>query len=728
MAEPNRPDRTGVIVAVLCFAGVVVAMMTTLLVPLLGKLPALLGASSSDAAWVITSALLAGAVATPVLGRLADLHGKRRMLVVALLLLVLGSVVCALSSSMVPLVIGRALQGCSVGVTPLGISLMRDTIPPKRLGSAVALMSSSLGIGSAIGLPISAFVLEHADWHMLFVGAGALGALTLALVIFAVPESSVRATGRFDVAGALGLSAGLVCLLLAISKGSDWGWDSRTTLGFIAGAVVLLAGWGAFELRTPSPLIDLRVSARRQVLLTNAASVMIGFAFYGSQLVPPQLLQLPTSTGYGLGQSMVAAGLCVAPLGLFMMLVSPVSARLITTRGPKAALLVGLAVVAVGYAAGLWLTSAVWQLVLLCAVVGIGVGLAFGAMPALIIQAVPRAATGAANGLNSLMRSIGLSTSSAVTGMVLASMTTRVQHASVPSLTGFRTALLVACAASVLGLVCAAFLPSTRHAPAGAVAVPVARPVRGIQGRTLGPDGAALPEAAITLIDRGGRQLGRAVSQADGRYELDWPGGGHYVLLGTAAGYQPEAVPLTGGDTAVEFDIVFTGIGRLAGGVRDAVHGNPLAGATVAAIDTSGQVIRSSVTGDDGAFDLTNLTLGRHTVAVTAPGRQAVALPVEVTGGTAGRMTAELWPTPSVSGTVRSRQGRPLPDIQVSLLDPAGNIITSCLTDVDGSYYFTDVIVGEYTIMATGHAPATAALTVSKAGTDSFDLALGHRA
>jgi MFS family permease len=450
-------------VAVLSFSGIVVSLMQTLIVPLIPSLPRLLHTSASNTSWAITATLLAGAVATPVLGRLGDMYGKRRMLLVSVGLLVVGSVVCALSDSLAPMVVGRALQGFSIGVIPLGISIMRDELPPERLGSAMALMSSSLGVGGALGLPGAAALAEHADWHLLFWGSAGLGVVVAGLVVAVVAESPLRGGGRFDLLGAVGLSVGLLCLLLGISKGADWGWGSGTTLGSFVAAAVVLVSWGWWELRVTGPLVDLRTTMRRQVLVTNLASVVIGFALYAMSLVLPQLLQLPSATGYGLGQSMLTAGLVLGPSGLVMMAVSPLSARMSTAWGPKVSLMVGSMVIAVGYGLAVVFMTQVWQLVVVASVIGAGIGLAYAAMPALIMGAVPRSETGAANGLNSLMRSIGTSTSSAVVGVVLAHMTTRLGPVALPSLTGFRVTLLIGGGAAVVAFLIAALNPSRRR-------------------------------------------------------------------------------------------------------------------------------------------------------------------------------------------------------------------------------------------------------------------------
>ncbi|WP_328948382.1 MFS transporter [Streptomyces sp. NBC_00184] len=558
-----RPSKAGRgIVPVLAFAGITVAVMQTLLVPVIKDLPALLNTAPSNATWVMTATLLAGAVSTPIMGRLGDLNGKRRMLLASLAVMVVGSLICAFTDDLVIMIVGRALQGFAMGAIPLGIGIMRDELPREKLGSAMALMSSSIGVGGGLALPAAALVAQHADWHTLFFGSAGLGVLAMGLTVLAVPETSLRAPGRFDVTGALGLSLGLVLLLLPITKGSDWGWTSGTTLGLIAAALVVLVLWGLFELRSDAPLVDLRTTARREVLLTNLASIMVGVAFYAVSLVLPQLLQLPSSTGYGLGQSMVVAGLCVAPLGLTMMFVAPVYARISARYGPKMTLMLGMLVIAIGYGAGLGLMSAAWQTIVIAVVLGAGIGLAYSSLPALIIGAVDASETGAANGLNTLMRSIGTSVSSAVIGMVLANTSVRMGSVSVPSMEGFRTSFMIATGAVLVGLVLAAFLPSARKtsAPvllassaaddaareAGAPLPAVARQhpgSDGFRGRVLEADGTPVAGANVTLIDRHGRQAGLTTTDAQGRYALAAPGSGSFVLAGSAAGYAPRARP-----------------------------------------------------------------------------------------------------------------------------------------------------------------------------------------
>ncbi|MDR7385604.1 MFS transporter [Promicromonospora iranensis] len=451
----------------LALAGITVSLQQTFVIPLLPHLPTLLHTTPGNASWALTATLVAGAVSIPIAGRLADMWGKRRILLSCLALLVVGSAVTALSASLGWFVAGRALQGTAAGVVTLGVSLLRDHLPSHRLASATSVMSTSLGIGASLGIPLSALLAQYADWRVLFWTAGGLAAVAGLLVLLVVPRTSRPPGGRFDPLGALLLSGALVGLFLAISQGGTWGWTGVATLGSFAGAATLLVLFCVWELRTVQPLIDLRVSRRPQVLLTNTASLVFGFSMLTSSLVFTQLLQMPTATGYGFGESMLVAGLLQAPGGACMIAMSPVSAMISVRSGPRTALMVGASVVVCSYVfAALW-HSELWQLLVCSALVGCGIGLAYGAMPSLIMSAVPVSQTAAANSLNNLCRSLGTTTASAVTGLLLATMTTTVSGHVVPDRTAFTIILLIGASAALLALVIAAFIrrrrPATTH-------------------------------------------------------------------------------------------------------------------------------------------------------------------------------------------------------------------------------------------------------------------------
>ncbi|MFD6555596.1 MFS transporter [Streptomyces sp. NPDC058398] len=455
-------------IPVLAFGGILMAVMQTVVVPLLPDLPRLTGASAGAVSWMVTATLLAGAVLTPVLGRAGDMYGKRRVLLTALAMMTVGSLMCALTSQIGVLIVARALQGAAAAVVPLSISILRDELPPERTGSAVALMSSTVGIGAALGLPLAALVVQYANWHVMFWATTALGAFGTALAWWAVRESPVREPGRFDTVGALGLAAGLVCLLLAVSEGGTWGWTSPRILALFAACAAVLTLWWRQQLRTERPLVDLKLAARPRVALPHIAALLTGFSFYGNSLVTAQLVQAPTATGYGLGLSIVATGLCLLPGGVTMLLLSPVSARISAARGPRITLALGTTIIASGYVLRIADSRDLWAIILGATVCSIGTTFAYSALPTLILRAVPAGQTASANGVNVLMRTIGQAVCSAAVAAVLVHHTSLVAGAPVPTLHGYLLAFVMA--GTVALVACAAALsiptdPASRETP-----------------------------------------------------------------------------------------------------------------------------------------------------------------------------------------------------------------------------------------------------------------------
>ncbi|GHJ42397.1 MFS transporter [Streptomyces sp. TS71-3] len=500
--DPTAADQGGIrarmTVPVLAFGGILMAVMQTVVAPLLPDLPRLTGASAGSVSWMVTATLLTGAVLTPVLGRAGDMYGKRRVLLIALALMTVGSVLCAMTSDIRLLIAARGLQGAAAAVVPLSISILRDELPPARTGSAVALMSSTVGIGAALGLPLAAIIVQYANWHVMFWATSGLGALGLALAWWAVRESPVRSPGRFDTPGALGLAAGLVCLLLGVSQGGQWGWTSPGILGLFAGCVLIMALWWRQQLRAERPLVDLRLASRPGVALPHLAALLAGFAFYANSLVTAQLVQAPTATGYGLGLSIVGSGLCLLPSGIIMLLFSPVSARISAARGARVTLALGALVIALGYVLRIADSRALWAVILGAAVVSTGTTLCYSALPTLILRAVPGDQTASANGVNVLMRTIGQAVCSAAVAAVLVHHTMPLGGQPVPTLHGYLLAFVMA--GTVALIACAVALavpadpgrPGTRagsSADGGGTLVGASAAGSGTSERTDGPAG-----------------------------------------------------------------------------------------------------------------------------------------------------------------------------------------------------------------------------------------------
>jgi predicted MFS family arabinose efflux permease len=470
MPQATRPGRLTVPVLALC--AVLMAVMQTAIVPLLPELSRLTGASLGAVSWMVTATLLAGAVFTPILGRAGDMYGKKGVLLFALGLMTAGSLVCAATSDIGLLIAGRALQGTAAAVVPLAISILRDELPPERIGSGIALMSSSIGIGAALGLPASTAIVQYTDWHAMFLVAGGLGVVGLVLVWIVVPQSPVRRPGRFDVPGALLLTGWLMCLLLAVSQGGDWGWSSPTVLGLLGGGAALLAGWWWLQLRTPEPLVDVRLTVEPRVALPHLAALFTGFAFFANSILTSQLLQAPRSTGYGLGLGILHTGLLLLPGGIVMLVLSPVSAAMSKARGPRLTLATGAAVIALGYAVRIVDSRSLLTIVAGTIVLSGGTALAYSALPALIMEAVPVEQTASVNGVNVLARTIGQAMSSAAIAAVLSHYT--LAATGRPSLQGFEIAFGVAGTIGLVACATALAVPGRR----GKAVTGPARPAR----------------------------------------------------------------------------------------------------------------------------------------------------------------------------------------------------------------------------------------------------------
>ncbi|MDO8188613.1 MFS transporter [Conexibacter sp. JD483] len=453
--------------AVIAVVGVIVALTQTLLVPVMGAIQADLGSSTAGTQWLLTSTLLSAAVAVPVFGRLGDLYGKRLMLMVATGALAVGSLVCALTSDLTVMIAGRAITGMSAAAIPLGISLIGQILPRERAGGGIALVSATLGVGGALGLPLAALVAEHADYHVLFWICAAGGALAVAGMLFFVSEPAGRAQGRLDLVGSVLLGATLIALLLPLSQAKAWGWGDPRTLGLLAAAVVGLVVFVLVEKRIASPLIDVVANARPALLLTNVASICVGFALFASLIGTASFVQAPPEAGYGFGSSVLEGGLAMLPSGVMMLLLSPVSAKLSARFGPKVTLALGASIVALGFVVRIVLVDAYWQVLVGTTIAGAGTGIAYAAMPSLILLGAKQSQLAAANGLNALCRTTGSSLASAAGGTLLASMTVTLAGSELPSLAGYRTLFAICAGAALVGALVALVIPAATERELG---------------------------------------------------------------------------------------------------------------------------------------------------------------------------------------------------------------------------------------------------------------------
>nr|WP_269328155.1 MFS transporter [Kineosporia mesophila] len=438
----------------------VVSLSQSILIPVLGELPQKLDTSVSNVQWLLTSTLLVAAVAVPLMGRLGDMFGKRRLLLVSVGSLVAGSLLTALTSNITLLIVGRAIQGLSAAAIPLGVSLLSALVPREKAGTAIATVSAMLGVGGALGLPLAALIAEHADFHVLFWITAAAGLLALAGIWALVPEDASRTGGRIDFVGTVLLGGALVSLLFPLSQATKWGWGSVEVVGLLGLSAALFVVFAVAQTRIAQPLVDLATLRRRPILLTNIASIFFGFALFASLIGTASYVQAPAATGYGFGSSVLTGGLAMLPSGLAMLILAPVSAKVAQRIGAPRTLAIGAVIVAVGWAARIVATDSLWQVIVGTTVVGAGTGIGYAAMPAIINAHTATNELAAANGLNTLVRSVGSSLASAVGGAIMAASTIALGGAEIPSLDAYRQLFAICAVASVLAAAIALAIPN----------------------------------------------------------------------------------------------------------------------------------------------------------------------------------------------------------------------------------------------------------------------------
>jgi EmrB/QacA subfamily drug resistance transporter len=422
MTRTERGTPLVLILAVLSLGGAAYALLQSLVVPALPVLQDDLDTTTSGVAWVFTSYLLAASVVTPVAGRLGDMFGKKRVLVVTLAGLALGTLLAAVATSLTVMIVARTIQGLGGAIFPLAFGILRDEFPRERVAGAIALVSGLLGIGGGLGIVLAGPILEHLSYHWLFwIPLIVTTVATVAAVLF-VPESPTRGRGRVHWLGGILLTGWLVALLLAVSEASTWGWGSGKTVGLLVLALVIAAAWVAAESRARDPLVDISMMRLPGVWTTNAAALLLGFGMYSAFILIPQYVQTPESTGYGFGSSVSQAGLFLVPTTIALLVTSPIGGRMSNSVGSKVPLVLGSVVTTSAFVL-LALAGPRWEIYVASTLVGIGVGFAFASMANLIVEAVPPGQTGIATGMNTIVRTIGGAIGAQIAASVLATHT-----------------------------------------------------------------------------------------------------------------------------------------------------------------------------------------------------------------------------------------------------------------------------------------------------------------
>src|SRR6185437_16049199 len=445
--------------ALLAVAGGAYALLQSLVAPAIPDLQHAFHTSVNSVSWVLTAYLLSASIATPLIGRLGDMHGKQRLLVVVLVLMCVATAVSAVATSLAVMVVGRVIQGAAGGLFPLAFGIIRDEFPQERVAGGIGLMSALLGVGGGAGIVLAGPIVDHLDYHYLFwLPLILLVPTTVAIHLF-VPESEVRVRGSANWAGAGLMSIGLAALLVAVSEAPVWHWSSTRTIVLLVVGVIALVAWVRSEARAREPLVDMRMMRIRGVWTTNAVAALLGFGMYSSFILIPDYVETPSRVGYGFGASVTGAGLFLVPATIAMLVFGAQTGRLERRFGSKPPLLAGALAASAAYTILAATRDEPWQSYLAAALLGAGIGLAFAAMVNLIIENVGPAETGIATGMNTVTRTVGGAFGGAAVASILAGT---VGADGYPSHNGF-TAAFAACAiAPALGVLLGLLIPGRR--------------------------------------------------------------------------------------------------------------------------------------------------------------------------------------------------------------------------------------------------------------------------
>jgi MFS family permease len=374
--------------------------------------------------WSITAFLLVAAGSAAVGARMGDQYGRRRVLLVSLVLAGCGSVLSALSDGPVGVIAGRAIQGMAGAILPLCFGLVRQHLPAERVPFGVGVVAAAAFVSGGLGIVAGGAIADHLHWNWIFIAGAGTAVVAWPAVRWLVPrDPAATSTEPVDIIGVLTLLPAITALLLAPTQAHHWGWADARVLGLVIGGFALLAWWVRHELRVASPLIDVRLLTRRQLALANLGMALLALGPLQSGLVLSTLLQQPAWTDAGLGLSATVAGLVQAPPMLLAVLIGPGCGLIAARRGARAPALIACGCLAIGWTGIAIEHASLPWVAAMGLLAGIGLAASYAAAPMLIVEASPAERTSETTGVSSVLRHLCNATGSQLMALMLASST-----------------------------------------------------------------------------------------------------------------------------------------------------------------------------------------------------------------------------------------------------------------------------------------------------------------
>ncbi|MBC7304656.1 MAG: MFS transporter [Nocardia sp.] len=419
----TRKRSAGTIITILLLVEVISAFETSMV---FAAIPTMIRDFNSDAgtvSWVATSFLLVAAASAAVCGRIGDMYGRERVLVVILAAATVGSLISAMADGIGMVIVGRAIQGVAGAILPLCIGLAREHLPKAKLPVAVAVISGAAVAAGAAAAYIAGLMIDYASWHMIFIVAAVYAAAMLVLVLFVLPwRPPTGTTQQIDYLGAIVFAPAIAAILLGINKISSWGLFDIKTLGLILGGIAVLALWARWELQVKDPIANLRLFTDRKISITMIATLTLAVGPLSvSNMIYALVLQSPKDAPFGVGMTPSDAGLLTLIAALIAYCLTPLSGRISRTMGSRVSLLIGGATFVL---AGLILFVSHHSMIGVFAAVffaSAATSFAYTALPNLIVESVPAENTSEAAGLNTVIRTGGQGVGTSIAATLLAS-------------------------------------------------------------------------------------------------------------------------------------------------------------------------------------------------------------------------------------------------------------------------------------------------------------------
>ncbi len=454
-ARALDPKYGSTVLAILAVMALMVTYVETMVLPAISNFEQFFQVyNTGTVVWILSAYLLVGVVVTPIFGKLGDIYGKKRMLLIAMGVYAVAVSVAGFTpniasafgvplSNQIYVLIGvRAVQGIGMAMFPLGFAMLPEVFPPAKVGQAQGVLSGMFAAGAALGLVGGGWIAQTYGWQLTYHTVIPVAVIVFLLALFLIRESPNRENRKLDIPGAASLGAGLAFLMLGITEGQYWGWTNWSgatvgglTLGvpdFFVAAVLLFAFFFLWELRAPSPIVSFRALQQRNIWVSNLNGLLVGMSMF---LLFTVLILLAEYPAPGFGLSELNAGLTLVPAVLGMMAFGPLLGRMIPRFGPKPVMILGFGLIAVGAIGMVLFNRSVYQIAGFAVPIMVGNVAVLISMSNIIVLSVDRRTMGVQTGMNQTFRNLGSALGPVLVSSLLAaySFTTLTPHGAIPN-------------------------------------------------------------------------------------------------------------------------------------------------------------------------------------------------------------------------------------------------------------------------------------------------------